>query len=309
MKEYETDPVYMEALEWFVLIKDEKASVEDRRAFAEWIAADPAHAAAFERAETLWNRFDIVKPEYERLRKSGTIGRRGVLLGGLAALFVAPSAYFITRPGFFADFKTGIGERQSFTLPDGSTVELGSYSALSLDFTEDERRVHLYRGQGFFDVASNAARPFIVEAAKGATQARGTQFDVKALGEAVTVSVIENAVSVRLSARDSVEIGQGWQVSYDAAGLAAPRQVDIATIEAWRNDRIVFEDAPLRLVLRELERYRRGRILLMDDSIGDMPVTAIFNTRQAEDALNTISTTLPIRVADAGGFVAVVYRR
>lgn len=309
MKEYETDRIYMEALEWFVRIKDEKATPEDQRACAEWIAADPAHAAAYERAQALWDRFDIVKPEFERLRKSGRIGRRDILLGALAVAIVAPGTYLLTRPGLFADYTTGIGERQTFMLPDGSTAELGSYSALSVDFSEQERRVTLQRGQGFFIVAPDFSRPFVVEAGAGATRALGTQFDVKLDGDAVTVTVVEHAVSVRLPAFDPVEIGAGWQVSYTPDGIEPAHQADVGTAQAWRKDRIVFEDVPLRTVLRELERYRHGRIILMDDSIGNMPVTAIFETRQAEAALRTIADILPIRVLNPDGIVAVVYRR
>lgn len=309
MKEYETDPIFMEALEWFARIKDEKATLEDQCAFAAWMAADPAHSVAFERAQALWDRFDIIKPEYERLRKSGRLRRRDVLLGGLAAAIIAPGTYLLTRPGAFSDHTTGIGERRIVTLPDGSTAELGSYSALSVDYTEHERRLTLDRGQAFFVVARDASRPFIVGAGVGSTHALGTQFDVKLVDDAVTVTVVEHSVSVHIPSAVPVEISEGWQVSYDAAGIAPPHQIDIATAQAWRQDRIVFEDVPLRDVLRELERYRRGRIVLMDDSIGNIPVTAIFETRKADAALRTIAETLPIRVLNPDGLVAVVYRR
>lgn len=309
MKESETDPVYMEALEWFVMMKDEQAGAEDRRAFAAWMAADPAHRAAYERARSLWDRFDIVKPEYEKMRDPRQLGRRGFLLGGIAAMMAAPFAYWATRPGAFADHVTGIGERRSFTLADGSMVELGSYSALSVDFTERERRLVLHRGQGFFQAAADALRPFVVAAGAGAARALGTRFDVKLADDRVSVTVMEHAVSVELAAQPPVTIDEGWQVTYGANRFETPRQVDIASVTAWRGDRIVFEDAPLRLVLQELERYRRGRIVLMDDSVGNIPVTAIFDTRQANAALATIAETLPIRVLDAVGYMALVYRR
>lgn len=309
MKEYETDPTYMEALEWFVLLNDDKATPEDRRAFAAWLQADPAHAAAFERAQSLWDRFDIVKPEFERLRRSGRLTRRNVTLGGLALALAAPAAWYMTRPGFLADHRTGVAERRIFTLPDGSTAELGSYSALSVDFTDRQRRLFLHRGQAFFTVAPDAARPFAVDAGAGAVRALGTRFDVKLLDGEATVSVVEHAVSVSLQASAPVEVAEGWQVRYDATGIGAPRPADLVAVEAWRSDRIVFEDAPLRLVLRELERYRRGRIILMDDRLGDMPVTAVFDTRQTEAALATIEATLPVGIVDAAGFVALVYGR
>lgn len=308
MTERGTDSIYMAALEWLVLMKDEKVGAEERHAFAAWLAADPVHAAAYARAQGLWDRFEIVRPEYERLRKAGSIRRRG-LVGGLAMLIAGSGAYLLTRPGLLADYRTDIGERRSFTLGDGSIVELGSYSALSVDYTERERHLVLHHGEGFFRVAPNTGRPFIVSAAGGVTHALGTQFDVKLLDGLVTVSVLEHSVSVTVPAAQAALVEQGWQVSYGGDGLGPPRRADSGVIAAWRSDRIVFEDVPLRRVLRELERYRRGPIILMDDSIGDMPVTAIFETRQAEVALRTIAETLPIQVLNAGGLIAVVYRR
>jgi transmembrane sensor len=309
MNDDETDPIHMTALEWFVRIKDEKVSADEKRDFAVWLAADPAHAKAYERAQALWNRFDIVKPPYQRLRKTGQIGRRSLLLGGLAAVVVAPAAYVLSWPEILADHSTGIGERKLVTLADGSTVELGSYSALSVDFTARERRLTLHRGQGFFTVAPDAARPFVVDAGAGSTRALGTQFDIKLLDDAVTVAVIEHSVSLQLPSANALVIEQGWQVSYDGADPAPAQRIDVDGIQAWRQDRIVFEDVPLRIVLRELERYRRGRIILMDDSIGDIAVTAIFDTRKADAALGIIAQTLPVRVVNPDGILAIVYRR
>ena len=308
MKDDETDPVFMEALEWLARMQDEKASAGERAGFAEWIAASRQNADAYDRAERLWSRFDIVKPEYQRLRRADALTRRGVLLGGVAVL-VLGGGYLALRPDLFADLATGIGERRVFTLADGSTAELGSYSALSVRYTEGERRLVLHRGQGFFTVAANADRPFVVEAAAGTIRALGTRFDVKLTEEEVTVTVTEHSVRVTSVDAAAVTIEEGWQVSYDPHGVGSPQRIDTETAVAWRRDRIVFEDVPLRRVLKELERYRRGRIVLMDDTVGAIPVTAIFETSRADDALRVIAETLPIRVINAGGFVSIVYRR
>lgn len=309
MQNGKNDPIDGQALEWLVRMQDEKAGAEDRQAFEAWLAADAANKAAYERARALWQRFDIITPEYEKLRRAGRIGRREVLLGGLAVLIAAPTAYVVSRPGFLADHKTAAGERRTVVLADGSSVELGSYTALSVDYTPSERRLTLHRGQAFFDVAADAGRPFIVNAAMATVQALGTRFDVKLRDDAGIVSVIEHAVAVRTAGASPIELREGWQVSYGTGGVDQPHEADLASVTAWRNDRIVFEDAPLRLVLQDLERYRYGRIVLMDETIGDMPVTAIFDTRQTSAALQTIERTLPVRIVDAGGLLTIVYRR
>jgi transmembrane sensor len=182
---------------------------------------------------------------------------------------------------------------------------------MSLDFRAEVRTVRLYRGQAFFTVASDVTRPFIVEAAAGNIQALGTKFDVKIASDAVHVSVFEHAVELRVDdgVSSRVIIEQNWQASYGPGGIQPLRRVDSGVVEAWRQDRIVFKDVPLRQVLTELERYRRGRILLLDDAAGDIPVTAVFDSRRAGDALRIIADTLPIRVVNPNGYIAVVYSR
>jgi len=310
MKEFETDPVYMKALEWFVLLQDKTVNADDRHAFSVWIGSDPAHRLAYERAKKLWQRFDTIKPEYDRIRQSKRpVSRRGVVLGSLAALVLLPGAFLISRHGLFATYQTGVGERRSFTLADGSSVELGTYSALSVDFSDDRRDLVLHRGQAFFQVVSDQSRPFVVSASGGTITALGTAFDVKLTDQVVTVSVVEHAVSIAFGQIDPVRLNEGWQITYGAEETSAPQNADRNIVEAWRNDRVIFEDVPLSRVLNELERYRRGKIFTTDTEIGNMPVTAIFDTRDAEAALTTIAETLPVRVLNGSGWITVVTRR
>lgn len=311
MTDHNTDLALRRAIEWFVLLKDDKATIADRRAFERWLAENEIHQSAFQRAEQLWDRFDAVKPSYEKFRDAKRVSRRHVVIGGLAVFVAAPSIYMLTRPGLFADYKTDVAERREFSLPDGSTVELGSHSAMSLDFSPDIRRLQLHGGQAFFSVAPDADRSFIVEAAGGSIRALGTKFDVKIEPQLVRVSVLEHSVELRIDNTDvsPVVIEQDWQVSYGPSGIEPPKRLDAGAIEAWRQDRIVFKDVPLHQVLAELERYRRGRILLMDDAAANIPVTAVFDTKRAGDALHVIADTLPISVINADGYVAMVYSR
>lgn len=302
-----TEPLVLEALEWFVRLRDESVSDDERRAFRAWLDADASHAAAWAHAEALWKRFDIVQPEMQRLRRrSSPVSRRRVL-GGIALLAGASAIYGFGRRDLFADYTTDIGERRSVLLPDGSHVELGSYSALSLDFTPKSRKVVLHRGEAFFEVAAEAGRVFAVAAGGGRTEALGTRFDVKHVDDLVTVTVSEHAVLVRAAAAAPVRVEQGWQVSYDGTGPGGLSEADLAVTGAWRQDRIVFQDVPLRRVLSELERYRRGRIILTDSRIGETPVTAIFDSRQPGDALQTIAEALPIKVLHVSPYLAIVY--
>ncbi|MFT3998824.1 MAG: FecR family protein [Rhizobium sp.] len=309
MSEDTTDPIVMEALEWFVRMRDDQVTAADRQAFEAWLAADASHVTAFEHAQALWARFDIMQPEFDRLRRGPPLlSRRGLMLSAVALLGGSAGLYALRRPDLFAEYTTDVGERRTIRLQDGSSVELGSYSALSTFFTETERRIELYRGEGFFDVSPDEKRAFRVNAGGGTTRALGTKFDLKFVDELVTVAVTEHAVQVETEGLSSLRLDEGWQVSYGRSGLGQPIEASLDTVEAWRSDRIIFQDVPLRRVLAELERYRRGRIILMSDGIGDIPVTAIFETKHTENALQTIADTLGIRLLSAANYVTLVYR-
>lgn len=300
------DPVITEALNWFVRLRDAKLSESDRWEFEAWLAKDEAHDAALRHAEALWKRFDIAQPEFDKLRHPSSLSRRNLLLGSLAIAAGGAGFYAAYGPDVFVDHRTAVGERRTISLADQSTVELGSNSALSVAFTGEQREVVLHRGEGFFDVAPDGRRPFIVRAAGGITKALGTRFDIKYVDNVVTVSVIEHAVTVEAGSSPSLMIDKGWQVCYDESRLSKPSPANLESVEAWRRDRLVFDDVPLRRVLAELDRYRRGRIVLLDNQVGKIAVTAIFDTKQVDAALRTIADTLPVRIFHATDFLTFV---
>lgn len=96
-------------------------------------------------------------------------------------------------------------------------------------------------------------------------------------------------------------------VHFSRAGVSPVERADIETIVAWRNDQIVFRDAPLDRVVAELQRYRHGRIQIVGGGIADKRVTAVFNTKRIDAALDTIAKSLGLRVVRVPGvFTAVM---
>lgn len=308
MQRSDADPIFEAALEWMLRLDGEPASSELHEAFDAWIASSAEHAAAYERAQALWGRFDIVRPEAARLRQMGRLPRRAVL-GGLALLLAGPALYVATRPGLFATYRTGVGERMQASLADGSIVELGGRTALSVDYSDTGRRLVLHEGQAFFRVIEEPARPFIVTAGSGTVTALGTEFDIKIEPDRTTVVVVEHSVSVARPGGKAVTVEEGWEVSFADEAIGTPRQANIASVEAWRSDRLVFEDVALRRVVAELERYRNGSIVIVDGRVGDLPLTAIFDARHTENALQRIAEILPIQVLDGAGLVTFIYAR
>ena len=299
MSDHVRDPLIEEALRWLVVLRDPSASEADRRAFDLWRAADPAHEAAWRRVQEVWTRADILAPAMQGRAPSPPVHRfwtrRRWLQAAAVSAVVIPVGLLLARSHFLAGFRTAAGERRTINLGDGSTVELAGASALSVSFDADSRRLRLVAGEAFFDVAPEA-RPFLVEAGAGRVGALGTAFDVK-LGEtAVTVAVSKHRVAVSIDGSPGTIVEQGQVVRYTATRIETLQAADLGKVEAWRRDRLIFQDAPLGEVIADLERCRGGRIVLTDARLRAIPVTAVFDTRQTDAALATIAGTLPIRV-------------
>lgn len=307
MRNDDRNPLVREALRWFALMRDEEATPEERAEFELWKSASPEHAAAWQQAVGLWSAFEPVGAELRQMRRR-EMKRRVFLCSGISLLAVGTTGYVLYGSGTAVDFKTGAGERRSFTLSDGSIIELDSQTSLSLDYSTERRRLILHRGEAYFTVAADRQRPFIVSAAGGETRALGTRFNIHTDDDVVTVTVAEHAVEVSVPGSESRRVASGWQLSYDENGTSLPVVADIASVEAWRGGRLVYQGAPLRRVLHDIERHRGGFAILLDRQLGDLPVSAAFSIASADTALDSIAQTLPIRVVRAGSLILVYAR-
>jgi transmembrane sensor len=298
------------ALRWLAVLKDGPAAPSEQRAFEAWLAESAENARAWRRANAAWDRIGIVAPAVRRQSapkvgplvadfrpRRAQVTRRGWLRAAAGVAVIAGAGLAVARAWSWAEVRTGPAERRTVTLADGSSVELAGGSALSTSFSAHERRLTLHQGEAHFTVAKDAARPFVVMAAQGEIRALGTAFDVKHVADRVVVAVTEHAVSVSHGGGGSpAKVAVGQQVSYDSVGLGPVLPADLRIVEAWRQDRLVFQEAPLGDVIADLERNLPGRIFVTDSRINAIPVTAVFDARRADAALRTIAATLPIAV-------------
>jgi transmembrane sensor len=200
--------------------RDDGFSPAREREFAQWLRADPRHAATVARLEQtlgllgelpafrtqLNNAFDraapivpfppIIPPVVVR----PTRRRPRVFAGvGLAAALALGSflGWHALRPPATIHYTTTVAGYERARLDDGSTLELNAASAARVQFTTAERRVELTNGEAHFAVAHDTARPFIVNAGGIAVRAVGTAFNVRYTDAgAIEVTVTEGKVSV-----------------------------------------------------------------------------------------------------------------
>ncbi|MCQ2142810.1 MAG: FecR domain-containing protein [Bacteroidales bacterium] len=151
----------------------------------------------------------------------------------------------------------GIDGPSQMTLPDGTLVRLNARSVLSYnsDFGRDERRISLV-GEGFFDVAKDPDRRFIVETPNMEIAVFGTKFNVYAYPERSVdeMSLVEGSVSVNAGG-NLFRLSPGEKVFFDkATGSTHITKTDNMMETAWLGQELSFNHATLSDVFDVLER-------------------------------------------------------
>ena len=309
---------------WLAKLGGGPLAAAEHRALEQWLTEDPRHSVAFRDAQEAWGLMgEVAKAPsalLHDLRRGAAKPRRAAsrwrTLAALAAsllVLVAGAVLWIGDPMVMvaADHRTSPGERRTVQLSDGSMVELGPASAIALHFDAVERRVELLSGLAYFTAAPRQGaerRPFIVQAASGSARALGTQFLVNRLPDSVEVVVVEHEVAVAIAGGRPAEIvlSPGQSVRYAEAGLGPLHPVEIEQALAWRRGRLVFDRVALGHVVTELNRYRRGRIVIGSAALASRRVSGVFDTADPDTVLATIARELGVRTASAP-LVTVLY--
>lgn len=314
------DKLFAEAATWHIRLRNPDAPPELHDAFLGWVRQDPRRLDAYDRAEALWQSMgqsDADRAPRDEAAIAALIaeGRprhplaRGIAVAALAvaaalALWQGPDALDSLR----ADHIAWTGQRETLQLDDGTRIDLNSRSAIAVEFTGGERRVRMFRGEAFFDVAPDSTRPFVVEMPSGRLRVTGTRFNVDLTQNAADIALVEG--SVTLAARDSPDspasLSPGQQATLRSTGIEPPHDFDAESRVAWRSGRMIFYRTALSDVLAELGRYQRGSIVLMNDDAALMQVTGAFSTENPAEATDIIAETLGLTVHRLPGALTVI---
>ncbi len=317
--EQRQDAIDEAAAEWVVRQNGAPLSRAEQRALACWLAESSSHGAALAEAEAAWTRMGLLGSNPGALVRSfvqparpRAVWRHAAALAASLAMIAAVGAFWLGDPltMLTSDYNTRPGEQRAVTLADGSTVELGPESAISVRYSDRTREVELLSGQAYFSpkpLSGGERRPFVVVADNGTTRALGTQFTVRRRSQSVDVTVVEHSVEVTTQRGSQVVVWPGQSVRYSEAGLGAVRPVNPDMAAAWRQGSLVFDRVPLAEVVAELNAYRHGRIVIASDELAERTVSGVFDSRNPEVALTAITSVLGIRMASVPPLVTVLY--
>jgi transmembrane sensor len=309
-----------EAREWLARLTSGQATVADAEAAKLWCSQSPAHAQAFAEATLLW---DTLEPVARKLAGQGAksqsklpearVGRR-VFLGGALAASATAAAYLAVRPplelwpslsDFAADYRTATGERRSVAI-GGIAVELNTRSSLNvLAITDAVHRLELVAGEGVFATNGVAVSPLVLVAGGGEVSATEAKFDVRCDTGEVSVICLQGAIKVGYRGQKAM-LQERQRIVYGADGFGAAVAIDPMAATAWRDGRLVFHNTPLSEVVDEVNRYRRGRIVLMNAALGRRPVEVTLPLDRTDELMVLLREAYGVGIRSLPGGVVIL---
>ena len=325
------------AHDWRARMVGQTVSDAERRAFEAWLAADSRHEAAYDRAVTIWAalaqverddyRDAVLEPLWreqvirfvQSVRGAFEKSPKRIMVGAASALALAIGVMVLpsmmSRPGPVIEqspvsvrHATAIGETKLFSLDDGTRVTVGPGSTIDTTYSEGARRVFLRSGAAYFDVAHDPVRPFSVSAGDLTATALGTAFDVRNNGGVFRVAVAEGEVRVsfpfvldqqptNLPMQRSLTAGEQITAELDR-GLRPVRAIALDAVGAWREARLVYDQATIAELVDDANRYSETPVEIApgSEAIARLKLTGSFSGDDIGEMLRTLEQVHSVEI-------------
>jgi transmembrane sensor len=324
------------AADWFAKREAGRWRAEDQAHLEAWLDASTANRIAYIRLQTAWERSGRLKALGAGV-PAGTIPPRDswgfvaspkastpadaehylqqapkmrAVLSRRFAREVAISLVIMMAVGTVWQFlvnnahsyTTQIGAISTVPLSDGSKITLNTDSQIRVALNASERRIELDQGEAYFEVAKDAARPFIVAIADKRVIAVGTKFSIRREHDDIRVLVTEGRVRIERNGSSSrtpeTQLAAGSQARTAQAAVLVnqPPPMEMEQLLSWRTGYIVFRDTSLADAVADFNRYTTRKIVIEDPAIADIRIGGNFRSGNADAFLSLIQSGFPIHV-------------
>lgn len=292
---------------------DDEHVVED---WLDWCQRDPLNQQAFDEVAAIWEltgklQTAPVASAAAQPRRS----RRYWLVATLAGLAIAGagSAWWLVQQQdelLVSEFSSPIGRNSTQTLADGSVLELGGGSRVTVSIGRRERRVELHEGELYVSVHHEATRPFSVHVGKLQVIATGTAFNVLRTTEHTTVTVAEGSVKALYedqgNTAPTVHVQSGQMLVHSqSSNSVIVRQAEPLNATAWRTGWLRFKNEPLGEVIETINRYATRRTVIEDARVRALTVNLTTQIDRVETAVQALPHVVPVVVSERAGILLV----
>lgn len=291
-----------QAIEWYARRASGVFTEQDQQQLRLWLAADPSHLRAWQTLQQQLNR--AVTPLVQQqaaahaLRDAG-YSRRRVLRGALGLGAMALGGQLLTQPGgplharLRADLRTTTAQRRTFTLEDGSTLQLNAQSSVDLDFNPRQRHVQLLRGAVQAQVRGDPARPFVLACPWGEAWLDSGRCLLAMQAGQPQVWALEGSLQWRTPEhRHGLATGQGLAFDGQRWQAIPTRYIDE---RSWTRGLLEVHDQSLGQVVEHLAPYHQG-LLHVSAAAAQLRISGVFTLDDSRGALAALKDVLPLRI-------------
>lgn len=286
------EAIRVQAADWILKQRLESSwSEQDQGELDSWLEQSTVNLLAYLRLRAAWEQTDRLaalrgsiasQPEHSNPRWSFLT--RIVAVLGLVAIAGVIGANYLQRP-VERIFATGIGEHQRFTMADGSLVELNTDTTVRVTASGPTRTAYLDKGEAYFQIKHDAARPFVVIAGRHRVTDIGTAFVVRREPQQLNVSLVEGRArfdAPRDSTFKAIELKPGDEIVATAEGVSRTSNPVSALTEklSWRRGVLIFYGTTLADAAREFSRYSQTKLVIVDPKVAQLKINGTF---QADD--------------------------
>ncbi|MGF1638649.1 MAG: FecR family protein [Cyclobacteriaceae bacterium] len=313
-----------------------EASIDDQLMVHRWLAASEENQKQFEKFQFLWEKASTIAEttpadvdtdkgwETLRSRINQNTQQPNQVIRKLqnnrfryakamaAAILLTLVAYFVydtVRIRSLEPDKSMLVanvKQEKTNLPDSSAVTLNSYSILQYaDFGDTDGRKVSLKGEAFFEVLPDPARPFHVQAEGFSVTVLGTSFYVQTydslqFGEAG----VEHGriLLVTNDGKDSLILQTGQKAYYDKSSgkLSMAMDLEVNRI-AWKSGTLIFRNSPLSEVFETLESHFNVVIKCTNPDILNCHLSAKFQFESIDQVLSQIEASFEIEIVNIDG--------
>lgn len=311
---------------------DDSLSVEQQKAFQQWMAADPKNEALLFKMAKLWDKMDSLGrlsslfPE-PASHQNSLISQRFALpiaASVLIAVFVGVWAVLplngfdsSNRPEAVvaaadAIYETAVGEYSTVTLSDGTEIVLNTNSLVRVTYTPQYRLLTLESGELHVRVADDKARLLSVLAGGNIVQAVGTEFNIEITSDQRIELIVTEGnvrVGVRRSVQETVEPTVPTVLPPSSVTVAAGEELilgspeeevaeispaDIEVKLSWRDGNLIFRGESLEDAMEEVRRYTSVEFVFLDDDLRKVRIAGLFKAGDVNGLLAVLRENFDI---------------
>lgn len=324
------------AIQWLIELNSGQCNIQRQAEFKKWLASDASHQAAFHKAALLWQNLGCVdalvfsdamlegpKPRWFALKQQiATIARAWrnatrykpqrlwLSYAALSAFVIMLTSYnwLTTDAESIQHYSSAFAGNEHIVLADGSVVTLSGRSAVQANYTDNKRQLTLLYGVAHFQVQSDAARPFSVQAGDLTVTAVGTAFEVRH-GALVSVAVDEGRVRLEANrelAQPEQQLAQGEKIVFAQQGFSAVMPYDASAGLSWQLGRLDYQNTPLEDVLLDINRYRQQPVIVGHAELAQLKITASVAISNTDELLTGLKLSHQLTAREVAGQVLLL---